>query len=249
MHAGRRSGHADGGVSADHRKVFYFVGWQNPHCRAAWALRKYFAQADKSEHALSEFCYECAWPEPGSRGRQMASELSDDQRRNFLRDEYLLLQSQYEDYDRRSLTIKSWISSGATAALAISFSTSHHYAMFVPIIVAVMVIVTWYLEAYWKMFQYALADRIRMIEAFFRNDQKILINDNNPFQIYHWWFESYSKDAPLYEYERARKLRPRRRSERFRKVAFQRFVCLPYLPILVLCGLSLIVLAFPQHAS
>jgi hypothetical protein len=36
--------------------------------------------------------------------------------RGYLKDEYLLLQDQYEDFDRRTLTIKSWIGTGAFAA-------------------------------------------------------------------------------------------------------------------------------------
>ena len=51
----------------------------------------------------------------------MVIKLPDDQRRGYLRDEYLFLQGQYEDYDKRSLTIKGWVSTGAIAALALAF--------------------------------------------------------------------------------------------------------------------------------
>ena len=36
--------------------------------------------------------------------------------------------------------------------------------------VTVIALVFWYLEAKWKLFQHALADRIRVIEAYFRDD-------------------------------------------------------------------------------
>jgi hypothetical protein len=176
----------------------------------------------------------------------MTNEKSDEQRRNYLKDEYLLLQNQYEDYDKRSLTIKSWVSGGAIAALALAFNSSYKAVLFVPVIVGVIVAVIWYLEAYWKLFQYALADRIRMIEAYFRNDPDILIKDMSPFQIYHWWFLTYTKDQPIFEYERRENLRPKSHSKRLWRVARQRFVCLPYLPILALCAVSLIILIVMQ---
>ncbi len=102
-------------------------------------------------------------------------QLDEKEKRSFLKDEYLLLQNQYEDFDRRSLTIKGWIGSGAAASLALSFNSTSRYAFLVPIFVAVIAAVFWYLEASWKMFQYALSDRIRIIEAYFREDPDILI--------------------------------------------------------------------------
>ncbi len=173
-------------------------------------------------------------------------QISDEQRRTFLRDEYLFIQGQYEDYDKRSLTIKGWIGSGAIAALAIAFNSTYKFAFVIPLIAFVIVCVVWYLEAYWKLFQYALADRIRIIEAYFRNDSDIFEKNPDPFQIYHYWFKSYSKDQPIYPYEKTRRHapRPRRHAERLREAAFQRFVYLPYVPLLVLCIGSFFLLYF-----
>jgi hypothetical protein len=165
-------------------------------------------------------------------------EITEDQRRNYLRDEYLFLQSQYEDYDKRSLLIKGWVSSGAIAALALSMNVSRDAALFVTVIVVVVVSVTWYLESYWKVFQYAFADRIQIIEAYFRGDSDVLIKNPHPFQIYHWWYESYSNDAPIFGHEKSRDTRPRKLSTRLRQAALHRFVYLPYLPILVLSAAS-----------
>ena len=78
------------------------------------------------------------------------------------------------------------------------------------------------------------------IEAYFRNDPDVLIKNPDPFQIYHYWFKSYSRDEPIFDYERIS--RPKSHSVRLRKVAFQRFVYLPYVPILVLCGASFVIL-------
>ena len=45
--------------------------------------------------------------------------------RGYLKDEYLLLHDQYEDFDRRTLTIKGWVGTSAFAALSVSFSTTN----------------------------------------------------------------------------------------------------------------------------
>ena len=62
-------------------------------------------------------------------------ELDEREHRSFLKDEYLLLQNQYEDYDRRSLTIKGWVGSGAAAALALAFNSSYRAALLIPVFV------------------------------------------------------------------------------------------------------------------
>ena len=83
-------------------------------------------------------------------------------------DEYILLQSQYENYDNRSITIKGWVASGATVAIALGFSTTHKFSYLIPVAVGIIVVSIWYLETYWKLFQYALRPRIQVIEAHFR---------------------------------------------------------------------------------
>ena len=139
--------------------------------------------------------------------------LSDQERRGFLRDEYLLLQNHYEDFDRRSLTIKGWIATGAAAALGISFSSSNRYAYFVPILVAILTAAFWYLEAYWKVFQAAIGDRIRIIEAYFRQDKWILEKNPSPFQAFHQFAASYKQHPELYEKDEGRRQSKLRRLE------------------------------------
>lgn len=171
-------------------------------------------------------------------------ELDEKEQRGFLKDEYLLLQNQYEDYDRRSLTIKGWVGSGAATALALAFNSSYKSALLIPIFVIVIAAVFWYLEAYWKVFQYALADRIRVIEAYFRNDTDILIRNPAPFQAYNFWFRSFAHDEPIYEYEKAG--RSTSLQHRLREAAFQPFVRVLYVWIIILSLLSLAVL-FTAH--
>lgn len=156
-----------------------------------------------------------------------------EQRLVFLKDEYLKLQDYYEDYDRRSLTIKGWIAAGAAAGIAIGLDPEKNGGGMVWIFIALIAACFWYLETYWKTFQYALADRIRIIEAYFRNDKTSLFPDPDPLQIYAWWFRSFVKDEPIYEHER--KFRPTSRSRRLFYAAFQPFVMLPYVLIIVIC--------------
>jgi hypothetical protein len=167
-------------------------------------------------------------------------ELSDNDRRSLLKDEYLLLQNQYEDFDRRSLTIKGWVASGAAAALAISFSTSYRVSEMIPVFVTVIALVFWYLEAKWKLFQYALADRIRVIEAYFRDDPDKPEASPAPFQIFAAWYKSYAKDEPIYEYERP--YRPRPLGSRLITAALQPFVSALYVAIFFLSVVSLVLL-------
>ena len=174
-------------------------------------------------------------------------ELDEKEYRGFLKDEYLLLQNQYEDYDRRSLTIKGWVGTGAVAAIALAFNTSYLNAFLIPVFVIVIAAVFWFLEACWKVFQYSLADRIRVIEAFFRDDNEILIRHPAPFQAYHSWFKSFAKDEPIYEYEKSYRPKPLR--HRLREAAFQSFVMVLYVCIIGLSLLSLIILGLRLYLN
>ncbi|MCZ8119214.1 MAG: hypothetical protein O9295_14425 [Microcystis sp. LE18-22.4A] len=155
----------------------------------------------------------------------------DDVKNSFLKDEYFKLQDQYEDYDRRALQIKGWISAGSIAGFAIEIN-SKTYNSPTLLIIATISLCFWYLESMWKMFQYSIIDRIRIIEAHFRNDQEILIKNPAPLQIYNWWFRSFSKDEPIYSYE---KHRPRSKLIRLWAAGKQTFVHLPYSLIILIC--------------
>jgi hypothetical protein len=161
------------------------------------------------------------------------NENSETQKLQFLRDEYQLLQNQYEDFDKRSLTIKGWIAAATIAAFALGLDESKHPPKEIWLVISAVVACVWYLEGQWKMFQYGLRDRIRILEAHFRNDPDILIKDPPPFQIYYWWFQSHRHDKPIYAYEESR--RPRGYWSRLGTAMGQTFVFLPYFPIIVIC--------------
>lgn len=175
-------------------------------------------------------------------------ELDDKERKAFLRDEYLLLQNQYEDFDRRSLQIKGWLTGGAIAALGLAFNSESPVAASVPIATAIIAAVIWYHEAKWKLFQYALTDRIRVIEAYFRGDPEMPEPQPSPFQVYNSWYRSYSEDLPLYPYEARR--RPAPLVTRLWRAARQRFVATLYVAIIAMSAVALVLmLLFPRIAT
>ena len=156
----------------------------------------------------------------------------------FLKDEYLKLQDQYEDYDRRALHIKGWIGAAAITGFALGIDSNKNIDNRTLLIIGAIAICFWYLEASWKTFQYAISDRIRVLEAHFRQDKDILIKDPKPFQIYSWWFKAYFSDEPIYPYEF--ESRPSSLAKRFFDAALLPFVHLPYSLILAICVLTFI---------
>ena len=117
----------------------------------------------------------------------------DQQQATLLRDEYLKLQDYYEDFDKRSLTIKGWVSAGAGAAVALGLEKDRPVVW---VFIAAIALAFWYLEARWKMFQYAHAHRIRELEAYFRDPDSPV----PPMQIYQKWFDGYAKLPKLQQF-------------------------------------------------
>lgn len=166
--------------------------------------------------------------------------------RDYLKEEYFKLQDQYEDYDRRALQIKGWVGAGAIAGIAIGLDPTKSGSGLIWFFIAILSTCFWYLEAKWKVFQYATSDRIRIIEAYFRGDNEILFKDLKPLQIYHWWYKSYLKDAPIYQYEND--YRHKSLKFRIKKAAFQDYVMLPYLLIIFACFAMLALEAYAKLA-
>ncbi|MAZ86267.1 MAG: hypothetical protein CL693_01360 [Cellvibrionaceae bacterium] len=154
-------------------------------------------------------------------------------KRDYLKEEYFKLQDQYEDYDRRALQIKGWVGAGAIAAIAIGFDSEKSGSGMIWLVISLFSCCFWYLEAKWKVFQYAISDRIRLIEAHFRGEENALTKVSEPLQIYNWWYKSYRYDNPIYKYEND--YRPKPLKSRIKAAAFQDFVMLPYLLIILIC--------------
>jgi len=104
----------------------------------------------------------------------------------LLKEEYVLLQNFYEEFDRRILTIKGWSATIAIAAIGAGFYQSEYLWLFA----AGASLAFWLLESFWKTFQYLHAPRIRIIEEAFRKDE---FDGLAPLQIYDSWFDSQRK--------------------------------------------------------
>jgi len=102
---------------------------------------------------------------------------------SMLKDEYLLLQKFYEDFDARIVTIKGWSATIGMAAIGGGFYQTHYLWLFG----AAVAVVFWLVEALWKSFQYMYAPRIELIEKAFASDD---FSDIAPLQIYSSWFET-----------------------------------------------------------
>ena len=141
--------------------------------------------------------------------------------RDYLKDEYFKLQDQYEEYDSRALQIKGWIGAGSVAGLAIGLDPTKSGSGLIWIVISAIAACFWYLEARWKLFQYALRGRIRLIEEYFRSGAGTSGRPTKapePLQMYKSWFENYNSSF-----------------QSLRWAALQSFVHLPYSLIILIC--------------
>ena len=102
----------------------------------------------------------------------------------LLKDEYLLLQKFYEDFDGRIVTIKGWSATIGLAAIGAGFYQSRFLWLFA----AGAAMVFWLVEALWKSFQYMYAPRIQELEKAFANDS---FDGIAPLQVYTSWFSQF----------------------------------------------------------
>jgi hypothetical protein len=104
----------------------------------------------------------------------------------LLKDEYLLLQRFYEDFDGRIVTIKGWSVTVGMVAIGGGFYQSRYLWLFA----SAAALVFWFVESLWKSFQYMYGPRIEAIEAAFRKDE---FSNIVPLQIYSSWFKVFEK--------------------------------------------------------
>ena len=136
-----------------------------------------------------------------------------DSLRDELKAEYTILQSQYEAFDGRALMIKSWSAPLLAGGVGLGVNNKS-IALIVALIVAAISL--WVLEAIWKSFQYCYTDRIKLIEAWFREQRS---QEISPFQIFTSWGEVWHR---YYRYPNS-----------LISIVQQPFVWMPYLPIIV----------------
>lgn len=107
-----------------------------------------------------------------------------EQKDEFVKDEYLLLQGFYEDHDRRTLLIKGWSVTVAIAGLALGFA--------IWILSGIAAALFWLIDGKWRTYQYANRKRIKEIEAYFRNK---IGKDIVPLQTYNSWLSGYEEQS------------------------------------------------------
>ena len=112
--------------------------------------------------------------------------MNSEQRAEFLKDEYIMLQQFYEDIDEKGLTIKSWSITVALAAVGAGIV----YQKEVLLAGFFAALVFWYLEAYWRGLSHFFAARIKNIERAFQTKEW---KDEAPLQVYATWTEEYQR--------------------------------------------------------
>lgn len=127
-----------------------------------------------------------------------------------LAEEYKLLVHRWDDFDRRALTIKSWVAAGMLVAVT-KLDEMSPAALLGAIAVS---LAAWYLEAVWKAWQHCNGPRLSLLEAHFRGEGE----PGAPYQIHAAWVDRWKSRG--WCWPMAEILRP--------------FVLLPYAPFIVL---------------
>jgi hypothetical protein len=115
-----------------------------------------------------------------------SSNMSDQERRSLLKDEYLHIQQIIEGFDARVITIKAWSVSTSLAGIGGAFAA--HSAP-VLLMASISSLLFWSIEAVWKTFQYAHYKRSSEIEKFFAGLEKNL----TPMQIGAKWYQYWKE--------------------------------------------------------
>ena len=104
---------------------------------------------------------------------------------DLLKDEYIMLQTMYEDMDSKGLTIKNWAITVSAAIIGTSLLNDKKELLWVAFAAS---FVFWYLEAYWRGLSHFFSVRIQEIETAIQNGtwEKEL-----PLQVYSSWTKEY----------------------------------------------------------
>ncbi|MGZ9225736.1 MAG: hypothetical protein ACXW4M_09285 [Anaerolineales bacterium] len=123
---------------------------------------------------------------PGTTARNDKPAINQEAQAGLLKDEYIMLQNLYEDFDSKGITIKGW---AITVALA-TIGTGLLYRKEVLIVAFFASLVFWYLEAYWRGLSYFFSVRIQNIEQAFRSEKW---REEAPLQVYSTWSEEFAR--------------------------------------------------------
>ena len=102
--------------------------------------------------------------------------LKNEEKRQYLKDEYLMLQHHIEAFDSRVISIKNWSVTVSMAAIAAAFASHTPIILLVSSISSLIFLI---IEGIWKTFQATFYPRSNEIEKYFRGE----IKEISPFQI------------------------------------------------------------------
>lgn len=105
---------------------------------------------------------------------------------HLLKEEYFFLQKVVEDFDTKSITIKTWSVSGSLVLVGAGFSDKGGKELF--LVGAIASMLFWFIEANWKGFQLSFHDRLEDIEKYFFNPASSSIR---PLQLSGSWKRSW----------------------------------------------------------
>lgn len=102
----------------------------------------------------------------------------------LLKEEYFHLQKVVEDFDSKSLTIKSWSVTLSMAGVGAAYLQEKPVIL---LLAALSGFLFWVVEALWKTFQYAFYNRIYDIEKYYAGE----LDEIDTPRISHTWLKSW----------------------------------------------------------
>ncbi len=112
--------------------------------------------------------------------------LTDEKKIDLLKDEYLMLQTLYEDIDNKGLTIKNWAITVAVAIIGAAVIKGEANLLWLAVAAA---LVFWYLEARWRGLSHFFSKRILQIEGILQQEN---LENVVPLQFYNAWKTEYN---------------------------------------------------------
>lgn len=113
--------------------------------------------------------------------------MNEEKRADLLKDEYIMLQTAYEDMDAKGLTIKNWAITVSLAIIGTSYLNDNKSLLWLALAAS---FVFWYLEAYWRGLSHFFAVRIQEIEKAIQTGN---LKKELPLQVYSSWSKEYEK--------------------------------------------------------
>lgn len=110
--------------------------------------------------------------------------MNSDDRVFLLKDEYLFLEQDYEDIDKKCLNIKGW----NVTLVAVLIVAGFEFSGILFVVGAFASFVFWYIEAYYRGLTFFIKIRIKMIETAFRTNGDLSLT---PFQLYSTWEKKF----------------------------------------------------------